>query len=613
MGRIKLLDTATSNSIAAGEVVERPASVVKELIENSLDAGASTITVEIIDGGIRLIRVTDDGCGMDYSDALKSFECHATSKLSNLEDLYSLNTMGFRGEALSSISSVSKVSMMTREPDAEYGTRIEVDAGKLIHHEKYYGAAGTTIEVRDLFYNQPARYKFLKKDSSEAQSIIILCERFALIRPDISIRLIKNKKEILHSPGNNDSLSSLFSIYGSEVVNNSIEINADIGKVHVSGYAGKPVIARSSRGEQTVFVNERLIRSKTITSAIDEAYKTMLMKGKFAFVVLKITVPSGLVDVNVHPQKAEVRFWSDSDVFRAVYHALHGALMSGSMVKEVHDEVSDSSEIAAVSDRDNKSTDQNIEAPALNQTTIDTEVPNIMNDQKSIYEPLTGSLMNIVSELSIPDSVQNTDKTVTNSTVEELSSARFIGIAFATYLILEAQSCIIFLDQHAAHEKILFEKLLNEHKKRKSTTVYSQELLAPLMMTLSRTVADLIIDSKEKFKLMGFDYDMIGEREIALRSVPAFLDSSKSKEMFTYLLEDLNSELPRTDESLLLALATAACKAAVKAHDRLDKLEVKKLIDDLILLENPFHCPHGRPIMVRYSKKDLEKEFKRIV
>lgn len=618
MGRIKLLDTATSNSIAAGEVVERPSSVVKELIENSLDAGASTITIEIIDGGIRLIRVTDDGCGMDYSDAVKSFECHATSKLSSLDDLYSLRTMGFRGEALSSISAVSKVSLMTREPSAEYGTHIEVDAGKLILAEKHYGAEGTTIEVKDLFYNQPARYKFLKKDSTEAQYIIILCERFALIRPDISIRLIKNKKEILHSPGNNDAQSSLFCVYGSEVVNNSIEINADIGKVHVSGFAGKPMIARSSRGEQTIFVNERLIRSKTITSAIDEAYKTMLMKGKYAFVVLKIDMPSGLIDVNVHPQKAEVRFWSDSDVFRAVYHALHGALMSGTMLSGFHNEASDSSDIEVISGSDNTITDQDNGSTLQTKTSEEQVRSDNYIPEKTYYASLTGNLMNMMSELSETNSDRNSDivnQTISihNTGVDELAGARYIGIVFSTYILLESQSSLILLDQHAAHEKILFEKLIHERKNRKSTSVYSQELLSPIMMTLSRSDADLIMDGREQFKQMGFDYDMIGDREIALRSVPAFLDSGKSKEMLLNLLMIFNSELPRTDEAVLLALSTAACKAAVKAHDRLDALEVKKLIDDLVLLENPFHCPHGRPIIVRYSKKDLEKEFKRIV
>jgi len=618
MGRIKLLDTATSNSIAAGEVVERPSSVVKELIENSLDAGASTITIEIIDGGIRLIRVTDDGCGMDYSDAVKSFECHATSKLSSLDDLYSLRTMGFRGEALSSISAVSKVSLMTREPSAEYGTHIEVDAGKLILAEKHYGAEGTTIEVKDLFYNQPARYKFLKKDSTEAQYIIILCERFALIRPDISIRLIKNKKEILHSPGNNDAQSSLFCVYGSEVVNNSIEINADIGKVHVSGFAGKPMIARSSRGEQTIFVNERLIRSKTITSAIDEAYKTMLMKGKYAFVVLKIDMPSGLIDVNVHPQKAEVRFWSDSDVFRAVYHALHGALMSGTMLSGFHNEASDSSDIEVISGSDNTITDQDNGSTLQTKTSEEQVRSDNYIPEKTYYASLTGNLMNMMSELSETNSDRNSDVvnqivSTHNTGVDELAGARYIGIVFSTYILLESQSSLILLDQHAAHEKILFEKLIHERKNRKSTSVYSQELLSPIMMTLSRSDADLIMDGREQFKQMGFDYDMIGDREIALRSVPAFLDSGKSKEMLLNLLMIFNSELPRTDEAVLLALSTAACKAAVKAHDRLDALEVKKLIDDLVLLENPFHCPHGRPIIVRYSKKDLEKEFKRIV
>lgn len=617
MGRIKLLDTATSNSIAAGEVVERPVSVVKELIENSLDAGATTITIEIVDGGIRLIRVTDDGCGMDYSDALKSFDCHATSKLSSLDDLYSLGTMGFRGEALSSISAVSKVSMMTREPSAECGTHVEVDAGKLILAEKYFGAEGTTIEVRDLFYNQPARYKFLKKDTTEAQYIIILCERFALIRPDISFRLIKNKKEILNSPGNNDPKSSLFCVYGSEVVNNSIEINARMDKIHVDGFAGHPIIARSSRGEQTIFVNERLIRSKTITSAIDEAYKTMLMKGKYAFVVLKITLPSALIDVNVHPQKAEVRFWSDSDVFRAVYHALREALMTGNLVKKFNDELADSNTITESSVIDNNdNVRESMPKSQINVSVIPSKYERLV-PEKTYYTSLTENLMNVMSEtrdIAFEQKSEKSDQTASasRSRINELADARYIGIVFSTYIMLESQENLILLDQHAAHEKILFERLLFDKKKR-NANVFSQALLSPILLTLTRSDLNVINDNQNQFEMIGLDIDIIGEKEIALRSVPAFLEPDKAKTMLHKLINIINEEIPKTDEELLLALSTAACKAAVKAHDRLDELEVTKLIEDLLLLENPFQCPHGRPIIVRFSKKDLEKEFKRII
>lgn len=616
MGRIKLLDQATANGIAAGEVVERPASVIKELVENSLDAGATVITVEIIDGGIKLMRVTDNGCGMDSDDAVAAFSCHATSKLSQLSDLESLSTMGFRGEALSSISAVSKVVLRSRQVGDEFGTTVIAEAGKIIKKDKSGGVWGTCVEIRDLFYNFPARYKFLKKDQTEAQYITLLCERFVLIRPDVSFRLTKNDKEILHSPGNNDPVSALYCVYGKDVVSQSIVVRSDFEQVKVRGFVGRPTLARSGRSEQTVFVNDRIIRSKTISAAIDEAYKTLLMKGKYAFVVLMIYVPSALVDVNVHPQKSEVRFWNDSEVFRAVYHSIRGVLMSESLVEEgseKHEKVSTQSDFESI--------------PTVVQPTISFRPVTETSHEKSKY-PFSEERETFNSQTNASDdvSVQQDISTLfsrpqTNETnamsrsesLQELANARYIGSLFSTYLLFESDHNLIVMDQHAAHEKILFEKLLHEKARRGDTAVSSQKLLSPVVISMSLSDMMLMEDNLSRFNDIGFELDRIGEREYAVRYAPLVCDTKTLQTVIQHLIDQIKNDKNKSDDGMLLALATSACKAAVKAHDRLDPLEVRSLIDALIVLENPYSCPHGRPTFVYFSKKYLEKEFKRII
>lgn len=637
MGRIKLLDSLTANGIAAGEVVERPSSVVKELVENALDAGASVVTVEITNGGIKMIRVTDNGCGMDAEDAVNAFSCHATSKLSRLEDLSSISTMGFRGEALSSISAVSRVLLKTIPVGEEYGTIVELESGKVIRKEKATGIWGTSIEVRDLFYNMPARYKFLKKDQTEAQYITILCERFALVRPDVSFRLIKNDKEILHTPGNNDARSSLYSIYGNDVVNNCIPLESEHGKIIVRGFAGKPILARSGRGEQTIFVNDRIIRSKTIAAAIDEAYKTLLMKKKYAFVILMIYVPSALVDVNVHPQKSEVRFWNDSEVFRAVYHTLHGALMSEPLVNDLN---APSEPYSPGSDQTGDSVDQTrdgqpmiakSESPIYRQGVLSSAESVISEQAAVIYEndnmnrsQKDQNSKSFKTEHVLSDKI-NREKASGKSfdrgnydrsrdcVLNEIKDSLYIGTLFGTYILLQSESNLIILDQHAAHEKILFEKLVKDRASQKDYSVPSQQLLSPAALTLSPSDLEFAQNNQNRFRELGFDFDRMGEKDIAIRFAPSFGDGKNVSSLFADVLDQLKNDLETTDDEKLLILATAACKAAVKAHDRLDPIEVRSLIESLVILDNPFSCPHGRPIIIRYSKRDLEKEFKRIV
>jgi DNA mismatch repair protein MutL len=646
MGRIHLLDEVTANGIAAGEVVERPSSVVKELIENSIDSGATTITVEIEGGGITLIRVTDDGCGMDEEDARMAFQIHATSKLTTLDDLFTLHSMGFRGEALASISAVSRVRLRTCRHGDDVGTQVSIEAGRFSDMSRYGGPAGTKIEVRDLFYNMPARYKFLKKDSAESQYVISLVERFSLIRPDISFRLISQGKEVLHTPGNNDKVSALYSIYGRNIVDSCIPLACDFGEITIEGFVGKPEIARGNRNEQTIFVNDRCIRSKTISAAIDEAYKTILMKGRYAFIILSIYLPSSLVDVNVHPQKSEVRFWNDSEVFRAVFHAIQNALLS--TAHDVHADIE--SVFRPVTDQ-NRSNSLNETSPAEKniQNTKDLIAVNESDDAKISLNPADASIINQsgpASNVSYPERTNvkpsypqqlgissSFDKSpsetpVTDSrmrdqsssyrerfgfSVEDLLEARIVGSAFATYIMIEFGPSLILLDQHAAHEKILYEELVRIHSMKEQEPLARQSLLMPEIIRLSSSDISFLKEQEEKVTEAGFSFEWIGDKEIILREIPSVSVQYSPKDAFRYFLDALSSEQKVSDENVLLRLATAACKAAVKANDRLDDLEIRGLIEKLVTLENPYHCPHGRPIMIRMTKKDLEKEFKRIV
>ena len=647
MGRIHQLDMITANGIAAGEVVERPSSVVKELLENAMDAGASVITIEIENGGITLIRVTDDGCGMDEDDAKLSFIVHATSKMNQLEDLYTLNTMGFRGEALSSIAAVSRVRLKTKQPGDEKGTEVVIHAGEVQSVSSVGTQTGTVVEVRDLFFNLPARYKFLKKDSTEAQYIITLCERFALLRPDISFRLLSQKKEILHTPGNNDPESTLYSIYGKEIVNSTLYSDETIGDVRVRGFIGKPDIAKSNRAAQIIFVNDRLIRAKTITAAIDEAYKTMLMKGRYAFVVLFIYIPPQLLDVNVHPQKAEVRFWNENEVFRSVFHIIQNALLS-------NEHVSDFSGFSDQTRTDNTQKEEAINRP-------DTEL--LKNDAFSKIEGISDSdsetskipgktdeiepVKKKVQERSFPiqetipeyETAVDTNRNLNNEakesdsdsfeilseqeknrknlglefTITDILKGRVVGVVFATYILIEMKDYLVLLDQHAAHEKILFEKLMKKKENDEKLSISIQTLLAPEMITLTPADTHFLSEEEEKLKKTGFDFAFIGDREIGLRGIPAVKSSANPRELFLTALDLMKKNIPETDEQILLILATSACKAAVKGHDHLHEEEISKLLEDLSLLKNPYHCPHGRPILIKLSQKELEKEFKRIV
>ena len=662
MSRIQILDAATSNAIAAGEVIERPMSIVKELMENSIDAGATQITVEIADGGITLIRVRDNGCGMDEEDALKAFICHATSKLRSLDELFSLHSMGFRGEALASIAAAARVTLSTKEPLAEKGTCVRYEGGKFISCEPIGMPSGTTVEVRDLFYNLPARFKFLKKDQTEANYIQVLIERFILCHTDVSFKFIKNGKTVLQSPGNCDPSSALYSVYGKEICSACRPINSTIDGITVKGFVGLPKIARASRSEQIIFVNQRLIRSKTITSAIDSAYTNMLMKGKYAFVILDILIPSADLDVNVHPQKAEVRFSNESMIYRAVYHAIVNTLSAETMSVEFEFNKGDNqketnnaaplqapvptaakSEITVAAEQKPEVSDRPSPAVSVPESTpvskpsVDysknigysnlyfKQQEKAYNVAETVSAPVIGiKEPEVQPELKpeiLPEAKQEPDPAVENildmvpqsreESLHELTSSRVIGTLFDTYILLETEDhTLLMIDQHAAHEKVLYEQLVAQELEK---NVVSQPLIAPVIVSMSRSDISFIEEHSKDLEDIGFEVSSMGDSELAIRSVPAQVDPQSVSSAFIEMVDEWMHESKTRKDALILSLATSACKAAVKGHDKLHDIEIKRLLEDLSVLKDPYHCPHGRPILIRLPEKEIEKEFKRIV
>jgi DNA mismatch repair protein MutL len=629
MSKIHILDQQTANSIAAGEVVERPASVIKELVENALDAGASVIAAEIRQGGISLIRVSDNGWGMDPEDALLAFGRHATSKLSKIEDLDGLATMGFRGEALASIASVARVRLETRPPAASDGFFVAMAGGEMLDSGAAGCPSGTTISVENLFYNVPARFKFLRKDTTEASLIAEIIERMALARPDVSFRLVSNQQEVLHTPGNNDLVSTVYAVYGKQTAVACLPVSGENQPLKISGLIGRPEIARNSRAQQSIFVNGRLVRSRTASAALDDASGGFLMKGKYPVAVLFIDIPPQLVDVNVHPQKMEIRFWNDSEVYRLVYHAIRNAWLQGSGIAEPLAE--DAYPVAETSAPGLTLSDAAPDARAV----VGAEPARAPRFQQEIAEaapsPVAASAQSdttldgvgragedgeaVPSAGPWPHPVSGPLPTAVTMTVNDLAGCRLIGKLFQTYILLEAEDDLLLIDQHAAHEKVLYETLVRRHRDNAGRSVPAGiNLLVPLVIEVSRSEMQLLKDHQDDLGELGFLFDFFGPSAVALRSLP---DSGRlelqPETAFRLALESLRDEPGASPASIADLFDRMACHAAVKAHDTLDDLEISRLLDDLRQLENPYQCPHGRPVIIRLPRRELEKRFKRIV
>lgn len=619
MGKIIILDENTANKIAAGEVIERPASVIKELVENSIDAGATNITCEIRNGGISFIRVVDNGSGLSQDDVQMAFERHATSKIRQADDLESITTMGFRGEALASIAAVSKVELSTRTKESNQGVSIEVIGGTILNVKPAGTPVGTVITVRELFFNTPARYKFLKKDSTEASQIADMMERISLGYPDISFKLVSNGQTIMQTPGNGELQSTIFSIYGAQTSKNIIEVSYADERLEISGYVGKAEIARSSRRFQSFYINRRYIKSKTITSAIDAAYSTFLMKNKYAFAVLDIKINPAMVDVNVHPSKMEVKFSSEQDIYRAVYNGVNSALLAGSSIRSLpsYEKIENATyNFYEKEKKDPVYSQQGFEwvrgelekkvSGVINKSAAKEEAKDLVSDEISLNE--VGS--NEVSEHRPSDLTFNSegDKAVFPSLK---NGTRIVGQAFSTYILLERGDELFLIDQHAAHERIRYEALKEAFKN--NTPIY-QTLLSVIHIELTAGDYQFAMNEASYFEKLGFTYESFGNNSLILRTAPYGDRDVNIKEMFLEILDFVMSESSDREKNVTdKALFKMACKSAVKANMKMDEREIESLLDSLQALENPYTCPHGRPAIIKMRKYDLEKLFKRIV
>jgi len=595
MGKIIILDENTSNKIAAGEVIERPASVVKELVENSIDAGAGNINVEIRNGGISFIRVSDNGCGIEEDDAVIAFERHATSKIRSASDLESISTMGFRGEALASIAAVSKVELTSRVNASDSGIYLEVQGGVVKEVRQAGCSAGTTFIIRDLFYNTPARYKFLKRNATEAGYVSDIMGRIAIGNPKVSFTLTSNDSAVMHTPGNGDLLSAIFSVYGKDAVKNIHKIEYRDEDMRIFGYAGSPEAARSNRNQQSVYLNGRYVRSRIVTSAVDEAYKTFLMKNRYALVVLCIETNPVLVDVNVHPTKMEVRFSDEQRVFRSVYHAVNNAISSGTGIRtpefSYRPGIQDPPAKDGIREDSNcKPGESGVESNAASAGGGKKQAAG--EDQGSIFEKSYPSRNNILKK-------------------ENNIDGRFIGQVFSTYIILEQGEDMLIVDQHAMHERLIYERL---KKGMANAEPMEQMLLAPVSVELTQQELVFIRDNVEFFRRIGFVFEDFGSNSVLLRSVPAAGNFESVKAAFIQAVDRAMDSSGREGiDAADEVLYTIACKAAVKANMKLDELEVRNLLREISGLDNPYTCPHGRPSVLRLTKQELEKMFKRIV
>lgn len=668
MAQIHVLDSETIDKIAAGEVVERPASVVKELVENAIDAGATAITVEAKEGGIEFIRVTDNGSGMEKEQLRTAFLRHATSKIRQAEDLQSISSLGFRGEALSSISAVSKVEVITKTQKTLTGTRMLIEGGIEKGFDEIGAPDGTTFIMRNLFYNTPVRRKFLKQPATEGGYIADLMEHLALSRPDISIKLILGNQTRFHTSGNGDLREVIYRIYGREVASALVPIQVEKEGIRIEGYLGKPILVRANRNFEIYYINGRFIKSNVIAKAIEEGYREYLMQHKFPLCVLHITMDANTVDVNVHPTKMDVRF-SDAPAFcRILSEGVYETLKNREMIpdniladekeerkKEIEEqrlkqkqktpEVFETGRVSAyrvmeetayraqvpkkqdfrnnpvwnrvLGDRDETEIDKNTDVKGNVKTEEITNETTGEND--GFFEEAVDFEENVKTE----ETLQSEPKTTISDaaqinlfeekilTVENRSRYRIIGQVFDTYWLVQFEDKLFIIDQHAAHEKVKYERLMKQFYEK---TIVSQTLMPPVIVSLTGQEELVLKEQMEVFASLGFEIEEFGGNEYALRSVPVDLYGCGERELFLAVLDELAEGNSRGSFKVVEEkIASMSCKAAVKGNNFLSFAEAESLIDELLTLENPYNCPHGRPTIISMSETELEKKFKRIV
>lgn len=637
---IQILDENTIDKIAAGEVVDRPASVVKELVENAMDSGADAVTVEIGGGGIDLIRVTDNGGGIAKEQVPRAFLRHATSKIRAAEDLLRLSSLGFRGEALSSICAVAQVEMITRVPEELTGVRYVIWGSVEKEAEEIGAPEGTTVLVRNLFYNVPARKKFLKTPQSEGGHISDLMEHLALSHPDVSFKYVQNGQVKFHTSGNGNLKEIIYRIYGREIANELIWVEQEEDGRKLSGFLGSPLTGRASRSFENYYINGRFVKSPVIAKAVEEAYKPYLMQHKYPFFVLHFTLEPDMLDVNVHPSKMEVRFHEQMRVAEFIYTTVRDALSGKEMLKEItFPEVSGGKE---QSDRNGKSAGkaqavrEHVPEPfetqarrlqSMRQETFGQEEPafcridyresappsaaTIAEEPVFAAKNLSGNIIKKDEHILVEKPVQMNffdEKLLTKQLRDEY---RLIGQVFDTYWMIELHDKLLIIDQHAAHEKIKYERLCRQIRE---ADISSQQLNPPIILTFSGREEAVYQEYKTYFAQIGFEIEPFGGNEYAVRSVPADLFGRNAKELLMEIMDELSEGPVRGEPDVILQkLASMSCKAAVKGGHAISREEAETLIDELLTLDNPYHCPHGRPTVITMSRYEMEKKFSRIV
>ncbi|PNV63771.1 DNA mismatch repair protein MutL [Clostridium sp. chh4-2] len=682
MPNITVLDQNTINKIAAGEVIERPASVVKELLENAIDAGATAVTIEIKDGGISFIRVTDNGCGIPKEEIALAFLRHSTSKIKTIEDLFTISSLGFRGEALSSIAAVAQVELITKISSSITGSRYQIEGGQEKALDEIGAPEGTTFIVRNLFFNTPVRKKFLKTPQTEGAHVADLVEKIALSHPEVSIRFIQNNQNRLHTSGNHNVRDIIYTVFGREIAANLLEVQTGDEEVKVRGFIGKPVIARSNRNFENYYINGRYIKSNVIAKAIEDAYKPFMMQHKYPFTLLHFSIDPESLDINVHPTKMELRFSKPEKIYQLVFQALTAALEQKELIPEVSLKADEDEEkekpvfkreripepfekkrrelspafIRESSPGWKSDREAAVTAPDLKELPIREalRIPGRTQNQTPFPDKRENRVI-IPGEYRTerPETVQTRPETVaeieekplepaekpvekTEAKAEESRPAvvqekpeqldlfeekllepkarerhKLIGQLFDTYWLVEFNQQLYIIDQHAAHEKVLFEKTMQSLKQREYT---SQMVNPPIILTLSGNEEILLKEYLEYFTKMGFEIEHFGGKEYAVRAVPDNLFSIAKKELLMEMIDGLTGEIAGHNPDIIYEkVASMSCKAAVKGNHQMSALEADKLIDQLLELENPYACPHGRPTIISMSKYELEKKFKRIV
>lgn len=625
MSEIKVLDENLINKIAAGEVVERPSSIVKELVENSIDSGATEIVVEIEKGGIQEVKVIDNGKGIIKEDIPKAFLRHATSKIKTENDLFRITSLGFRGEALASIASVSEVEIITRTKTDDWGYKAIVENGNVINIVDQGAPVGTTITVKNIFYNVPARLKFLKSETREQMYITDLMENFALSHPQIAFKYIANKKLIFLTKGDGNLKNVIYTLYGKNTYENLIEVNCSKETITLKGFIGNSKLEKSNRNYQSLFVNGRIIKNKTITAAIESAYKSMLSINKFPLYVLQLLINPEFIDVNVHPTKVEIKFEDEQKIFKEVYSCIKDALINKEYIPTVEinyspgdiNNAQSSTQTSFLNDNENKTFEVSNLYKTIEKNQSIFETVNDNNYNVNTYKQDIENNTNIFdysSKISFEYASDNFSKPILNKYDSEsnnlLPKMTVIGQIHFMYIATESIDSFYLIDQHAAHERILYEKYFNEFN---DTGINKQILLTPYIIELSINEKDLVLQNIHLFNNLGFEIEDFGGTSISLRTIPNNFINKNYKEVIEELVANIQSYENDRLKSIDKIIYTLACKNAIKAGDKLNFKEMYSLIEQLRFCNNPFTCPHGRPTMIKFSYVDLEKKFKRIM